>query len=176
MEFESLKECAQYFKVDSSYISYHLKGRPKTLKRGQYYCRVIEQPYYNPDIEFGDNKHPYPIDIFKDGEFIGTYDNVKVAANISGVAPHTIYRHCRGQAIKPTRGYTFKYNKEKWIQNKKRRIDLFDAETNELYKSFDSAQDVANFLGLSLNTIRANLRGESKTIKVRSFYCKYRKE
>lgn len=176
MEFESLKECAQYFKVDSSYISYHLKGRPKTLKRGQYYCRVIEQPYYNPDIECGDNKHPYPIDIFKDGEFIGTYDNAKIAANVSGVAPHTIYRHCRGQAIKPTRRYTFKYNKEKWIQNKKRRIDLFDAETNELYKSFDSAQDLANFLGLTLNTIRANLRGDSKTIKVRSFYCKYRKE
>lgn len=176
MQFDSVKECADYFGVDSSYLSYHFKGRTKTIKKKQYYCRIIEEHYYNPDTYSDSKKNPYPIDIFKDGELIGTYDNVKVAANISGVAPPTIYRHCRGQAIKPTRGYTFKYNKEKKMENKKRMIDLFDAETNELYKSFDSAQDVANFLGLSLNTIRANLRGESKTIKVRSFYCKYRKE
>lgn len=174
MEFESIKECAKYFGVDSSYISYHLKGRTKTIKNKQYYCRVIEQPYYYADTTIYSNRTPFAVDVFKKGEFIGTYDTVKIAANATGVAPHNIYRHCRGEAMKPTKEYTFKYNKKRQMENRKIIIDVFDADNNELFQSFDSVEDVANFLGLSVSTIRGNLRGETKTVKVGSFYCKYR--
>ena len=51
-------------------------------------------------------------------------------------------------------------------------VDLYDVETNELYKSFSDIKECADFLGLTPQTIRQNLRGDIKTVKVRSFYCK----
>lgn len=174
MEFDSVKECAKYFNVDSSIISYNIHGKFKTIKKKQYYCRLIEQPYYTDDVANHSHKTPLAIDVYKDGELIDTYDNVKLAANATGVQPNNIYRHCRGQAIKPTLGYTFKYNRKRQMENSKRIIDLYDTETNELYQSFDSIKEVADFLGLHISTIRGNLRGATKTVKVHSFYCKYR--
>ena len=32
MEFNSVKECAKYFGVDSSYISHNISGKYKTIK------------------------------------------------------------------------------------------------------------------------------------------------
>lgn len=172
MQFDSVKECAKYFGLDSSYISYNIHGKIKTIKNRQYYCRVIDTPYHTTNTATLGNKRAYPIDTYKDGEFIDTFDNVKLAANATGVAPHNIYRHCRGEAIKPTKGYTFKYNKSEYSSRKKIPVDLYDTDTDELYKSFDDINECADFLGLSIQTIRGNLRGEQKTVKVGSFYCK----
>jgi len=50
MEFNSVKKCAAYFNLDSSYISYNLSGKYKTIKKKQYYCKAVEKIYYNPNI------------------------------------------------------------------------------------------------------------------------------
>lgn len=172
MEFNSVKECAAYFGVDSSYISYNLSGRYKTIKKRQYYCKAVEKIYHTDSPYTDQYKRAKAVDVFKDGELLATYNNVKLAGNATGVSPAAISQYCSGYRKKPVRGYTFKYNLEQTTKNKLTPVDLYDAETNELYKSFKDIKECAAFLGMTVSTIRANLRGESKTVKVRSFYCK----
>lgn len=177
MEFNSVKECATYFGVDSSYISYNISGKYKTIKKKQYYCRAVEKLYYNPNIDTAHTgRNPRVIDVFKDDELIGTYDSVKLAANATGINPYSIYQYCRGERKKPIKGYTFYYNQQRYMEIMRVPVDLYDVETNELYKSFSDIKECADFLGLSPQTIRANLRGDTKTVKVKSFYCKYGKK
>lgn len=175
MEFNSVKECANYFGVDSSYISHNISGKYKTIKNKQYYCRTVEKVYYTDNTESYSTHTPKAIDVFEDGILVDTYDSVKLAANDTGVNPNAIYQYCCGQRKKPIRGYTFRYNNKRWLENKRTPVDLYDADTNELYKSFNDIKECADFLGLTPQTIRANLRGETKTVKVKSFYCKYGK-
>lgn len=172
MEFESVKACATYFGVDSSYISNNIRGKTKTIKNRQYYCRAVDKVYHtNITANFG-NKTPRAIDVFEDGDLLATYDNVKLAANATGVNPWSIYQYCTGARKKPIKGYTFRYNKERQMENKQIPVDLYDVESNELFMSFNDIKECADFLGLTPQTIRANLRGDTKTVKVRSFYCK----
>lgn len=174
MEFNSVKECANYFGVASPYISHNISGRYKTIKNKQYYCRTVDKVYHtNITASFG-RKVPKAIDVFQDGELINTYDNVKLAANATGVNPNAIYQYCSRHRVKPIKGYTFKYNAQRQLENKRVPVDLYDAETNELFQSFDDIKECADFLGLTPQTIRANLRGDNKTVKVHSFYCKKR--
>ena len=172
MEFESVKACAAYFGVDSSYISYNIHGKFKTIKKRQYYCKAVEKVYHTDNTANLGTKIPRAIDVYEDEELIDTYDNVKLAANATGVNPFSIYQYCRGERKKPIRGFTFKYNLSKQQENKQIPIDLYDTDTNELYKSFNSIKECADFLGLTPQTIRGNLRGDTKTVKVGSFYCK----
>lgn len=174
MQFDSVKECAQYFGVDSSYISYNIHGKFKTIKKRQYYCKLIDNIYHTDNTDMIGTHTPKAIDVFTDGVLVDTFDNVKLAANYTGVNPFTIYKWCRGEYKKPVKGYTFQYNSERQIANSKKPVDLYDVETNELFKSFESVKECADFLGLSICTINANLRGDTKTVKVGSFYCKYK--
>ena len=113
MEFESVKACAAYFGLDSSYISNNIRGKTKTIKNRQYYCRAVDKVYHtNITANFG-NKTPRAIDVFEDGDLLATYDNVKLAANATGVNPFSIYQYCTGARKKPIRGYTFSYNKQR---------------------------------------------------------------
>ena len=97
MEFNSVKECAAYFGVDSSYISYNISGKYKTIKKKQYYCRAIEKLYYNPNTDTAHTgRKPRAVDVYMDNELIGTYDSVKLAANATGINPYSIYQYCRG--------------------------------------------------------------------------------
>lgn len=173
MQFNSIKECAEYFGIHQSYISYHLSGRYKTIRKKQYYCKVVDKVYHTDNTTMQCNKAPRVIDVFEDGELIATYDNAYLAANATGVNPWSIYQYCRGYRKKPVKGYTFQYNKQRQLENSKVPVDLYDAETNELYQSFNDIKECAAFLGLKVGTIRANLRGDTKTVKVGSFYCKY---
>ena len=172
MEFESVKACAAYFGVDSSYISNNIRGKSKTIKNKQYYCRAVEKVYHTTVTANLGNKTPRAIDVLEDGFLVDTYDNVKLAANATGVNPFTIYKWCRGEYKKPVKGYTFRYNQKRQQQNKQIPVDLYDVESNELFKSFNDIKECADFLGLTPQTIRANLRGDTKTVKVRSFYYK----
>ena len=172
MEFESVKACAAYFGVDSSYIRNNIRGKTKTIKNKQYYCRAVDKVYHTSITANFGNKTPRAIDVFEDGDLLATYDNVKLAANATGVNPFSIYQYCRGERVKPIKGYTFQYNKERQLENKQIPVDLYDVESNELFMSFDDIKECADFLGLTPQTIRANLRGETQTVKVRSFYCK----
>lgn len=176
MEFESLTECAKYFGVDLAYISNHIKGRTKTIKNKQYYCKAIERIYHTDNTEWKGNRPPKPIDVYEDNGLLATYDNVKLAANATGISPASIYQYCRGERKKPIRGYTFKYNLKRQLEIKKIPVDLYDVDTNEIYESFDDITECANFLGLTVQTIRANLRGDSRTVKCGSFYCKKREQ
>ena len=177
MEFNSVKECAAYFNLDSSYISYNLSGKYKTIKKKQYYCRAVEKIYYNPNANTANTgRNPRAVDVFEDGELVGTYDSVTLASNATGVTPASIGQYCRGERKKPIKGYTFRYNQQRQLEIKRVPVDLYDVETNELYKSFSDIQECADFLGLTPQTIRANLRGDTKTVKVNSFYCKYGKK
>lgn len=175
-EFESVKECAAYLGIDTAPISNNINGKRKTICRRKYYCKPIDDiPFYK---EFKPTKPtgvPKPIDVYKDDELIATYDTVKEAANAVGIHPHTIYNSCRGDSKKNLKGYRFEYNLDRWEKLKKVPVDLYDVETNELFKSFDDIKECADFLGLEVQTIRQNLRGDIKTVKVRSFYCKSKK-
>lgn len=177
MEFNSVKECAAYFNVKSSYISHNISGKYKTIKQKQYYCRAVEKVYYNPNVNTASStRSAKAVDVFEDGELIDTYDSVMLAANATGATPEAIYQYCSGDRKKPIKGYTFRYNQQRQMENKRVPVDLYDVETNELFKSFEDIKECADFLGLTPQTIRANLRGDSKTVKVRSFYCKYGKK
>lgn len=172
MQFDSVKECAKHFGVDSAYISRNIHGGIKTICKKQYYCKAIEKVFYTDDTQYLGKRIPKAIDVYEDGELIATYDNVKLAGNATGVNPFSIYRYCRGDVKKPIRGYTFKYNTKRQQELQRTPVDLYDIDTGERYKKFDSVEECAAFLGLTPQTIRANLRGEIKTVKVRSFYCK----
>lgn len=177
MEFNSVKECATYFGVDSSYISYNISGKYKTIKKKQYYCRAVEKFYYNPNTDTAHTgRKSRAVDVYMDNELIGTYDSVILAANATGATPEAIYQYCNGYRKKPIKGYTFRYNQQRQLEIKRVPVDLYDVETNELYKSFSDIKECADFLGLTPQTIRANLRGDTKTVKVKSFYCKYGKK
>lgn len=172
MEFESVKACAAYFGVDNSYISNNIRGKSQTIKNKRYYCRAVNKVYHTDTTANLGNKVPRAIDVYEDGELRDTFDNVKLAANATGVNPFSIYQYCRGERKKPIRGFTFQYNHKRQQDNKQIPVDLYDTDTNELYNSFNDIKECADFLGLTPQTIRANLRGETKTVKVRSFYCK----
>lgn len=176
MEFNSVKECAAYFNLDSSYISYNLSGKYKTIKKKQYYCKTVDKVYHTDNTTMVCNRTPKVIDVFEDGELVDTFDNVNLAANATGVNPWSIYQYCNGYRKKPVRGYTFQYNEQRKLENSKVPVDLYDVETDELFQSFSDIKECADFLGLTPQTIRANLRGETKTVKVGSFYCKYGKK
>lgn len=175
LEFNSVKECAAYFNLDSNYISNNLSGKYKTIKNKQYYCKAVEEIYHSDNIAILTNRIPRAIDVYGDGYYISTYDSVKLAANATGVKPSVIYQWCIGRRKKPVRGYTFRYNLKRQQKNRLIPVDLYDVETDELYMSFNDIKECADFLGLSPQNIRANLRGEIKTVKARSFYCKRRK-
>lgn len=173
MEFNSVKECAAYFNLNISYISNNLSGKYKTIKKKQYYCKAVDKIYYNPNTATANTgRHSRAVDVYMDNELVGTYDNVILAANATGVTPASIGQYCRGERKKPIKGYTFRYNQQRQLEIKRVPVDLYDVETNEIYKSFSDIQECADFLGLTPQTIRANLRGDTKTVKVRSFYCK----
>lgn len=176
MEFNSVKECAAYFNLDSSYISYNLSGKYKTIKKKQYYCKAVDKVYHTDNTTMVCTRTPKVIDVFEDGELVDTFDNVNLAANATGVNPWSIYQYCNGYRKKPVRGYTFQYNEQRKLENSKVPVDLYDVETDELFQSFSDIKECADFLGLTPQTIRANLRGETKTVKVGSFYCKYGKK
>lgn len=173
-EFESVKECAAYLGVQPSLISLNISGKTKSLQR-KYYCKPDDRIFYKQFKETNPTSVPKPIDVYRGDEFIGTYDDVKLAANATGVHPHTIYNVCRGNAKRTLSGYRFEYNLQRWSELKRVPVDLYDVETNELFKSFDDIKECADFLGLSPQTIRQNLRGDIKTVKNWSFYCKSKK-
>lgn len=111
MEFNSVKECAAYFGVDSSYISHHLNGNYKSIKQKQYYCKAVYKIYYNPNTTVKGRGRKYkPVDVFENYKKVGTYDSVILAANATGVSPATIRQCCNGLRKKPIRGYAFQYN------------------------------------------------------------------
>lgn len=116
MEFESVKACAAYFGVDSSYISNNIRGKTKTIKNRQYYCKAVDKVYHTTVTANFGNKPPRAIDVFEDGDLLATYDNVKLAANATGVNPWSIYQYCTGARKKPIKGYTFRYNKERQME------------------------------------------------------------
>lgn len=58
MEFESVKACAAYFGVDSSYISNNIRGKTKTIKNRQYYCRAVDKVYHTTVTANFGNKTP----------------------------------------------------------------------------------------------------------------------
>lgn len=170
-EFESVRECAAYLGVQPSSVSINISGGTKTLQK-KYYCKPDDRPFYKEFKKTKPTAVPKPIDVYKGDSFIGTFDNVKEAANVIGLHPHTIYNICRGDTKNNLQGYRCEYNLKRLEELKKVPVDIYDVETNELYQSFDDILQCAEFLGLSPQNIRQNLRGDIKTVKNRSFYCK----
>lgn len=171
-EFATVKECAAYLGIDSSQVSNNINGRYKTICKGKYCCKPVDSIYYKPIEGSKIGRIGKAVDVFYYGKLYGTFDSVKEAANETGIAPTRIYNRCRDYKIKDIKGYNFKYNRGRSKAKKLVPVDLYDADTNELFMSFKDISECANFLGLTVQTIRQNLRGDLKTVKVRSFYCK----
>lgn len=74
----------------------------------------MDKIYYNPNTTTAHTgRNPRVVDVFEDGELVGTYNSVVLAANATGATPEAIYQYCSGYRKKPIKGYTFRYNKQR---------------------------------------------------------------
>lgn len=105
----------------------------------------------------------------KTDELVGEFDSIAAASYEYEVSDETIRKSAKGITIKGEYYYRIDEGTTKY-RNNKTRVNWYDANTNALLGSFESALEAHYKTGIPVSTIRNNCRGWSKTVCKKQYY------
>ncbi len=175
-EFETIQEAVNAGFGTRSGISMVLKGNDRYSYKGNILCYSKEefesklQKYLKSKskgkLENGISKYDL------EGNYLDTYYSITDAVKSTNNSNHSLIKDCCEGKYKQAFGFQWKYgtskeNIGKYIKtynssNRVKKVQQFDLQNN-LIKEWDSAQDAANYLNKSANSIRACANGSKKT-------------
>lgn len=175
-EFETIQEAVEAGFGSRSGISMALKGNSRYSYKGNILCYSIEE--FNTRLEKfkkGKSKGKLENGISKydlDGNYLDTYYSVSDAVKSTGNSNHSLIKDCCEGIYKQAFGFQWRYgiskeNVGKYVKtydssNRTKKVQQFDKDNN-LIKEWASAQEAADFLNKSANSIRAAAKGSKKT-------------
>lgn len=186
--YDSITTASYEEDISVKAIVNNLKGITKQTKQGY---------VFKTDQEVGKPLNHYEVRMYDvtTNKLLQTFDCLERAAEVTGINKSTIWKNLRGiQKTVCNRKYYFRSNSieykpkhpEPYIQKGKSKnwlkkpIDVYDAITDELIKTFDSITEASKFIGCKTGTIGNNLKGglvhkHQRTI-YKKYYCKYHYE